>query len=104
MTADAVAKLRLPQARKAHYQGVARNSGRSLTSFMLQACDQAASGLDTRTVRADLATLRRYVNSFASVADEAAQGGLDRATIQRLGRDAAAMRAILDQHLPGVRS
>lgn len=103
MPADAIAKVRLPQASKAHYQGVACKTGKTLSAFVRQACDQAASGLDTRAVRADLATLRRHVNAITTVADEAAQGGLDRATIQRLGRDAAAMREILDRHL-AVRS
>lgn len=99
VTADAIAKLRLPRACKARYQGAARRAGKSLSGFMRQACDQAAAGLDTSAVRTDLATLRRHLNLVSAVADEAAEGGLDRATIQRLGREAAAMRAILDRHL-----
>jgi hypothetical protein len=104
MVADAIAKVRLPQACKTRYQGAARRSGKTLSAFVRQACDQATTGLDTAAGRADLATLRRYVNGFATVANEAAQGGLDRATVHRLGRDAAAMRAILDKHLAGVRT
>jgi hypothetical protein len=99
VTADAIAKLRLPQACKVRYQGVARRTGKTLSGFMRQACDQAAAGLDTGAIRTDLVALRRHLNFVSAVADEAAQGGLDRPTVQRLGREAAAMREILDRHL-----
>lgn len=104
MTADAIAKLRLPQAAKMRYQGAASRSGKSLSAFVRAACDQAAAGLDTAAVRADLAALRRHVNAVAAYTDEAAHGGLDAPTARRLAQEAAAMRAVLDRHVGGVQS
>lgn len=103
MTADAITKVRLPQATKARYQGAARRSGKSLSAFVRQACDQAATGLDTAAIRADLAALRRHVNAVMAYADEAAHGGLDAPTARRLAQEAAAMRAVLDRHVGAVR-
>ena len=103
MTADAIAKLRLPRAAKARYQGAARRSGKTLSAFVRQACDQAATGLDTAAVRADLAALRRHLNAVAAFADEAAHGGLDAPTARRLAQEAAAMRVVLDRHLAAGR-
>lgn len=104
MTANAIAKLRLPQAAKTAYQGAARRAGKTFSAFVRQACDQAVTGFDTGAIRADLAAMRRHLNLIASYADGAAQGGLDGATARRLSQEAAALRAILDRHLALVRS
>lgn len=99
MTADAIAKLRLPRTAKTAYQSAARRAGKSLSAFVRTACDQAVAGLDTGAIRADLVAMRRHLNLVAAYADEAAAGGLDGPTARRLGQEAAAMRAILDRHL-----
>ncbi|NEU12803.1 hypothetical protein G3T14_11735 [Methylobacterium sp. BTF04] len=99
MAHDTIAKVRLSERRKSTYLAAAGQVGGNLSAFMRRACDQAVMGVDPITTRADLTALRRYANAVASVANDAADGGLSREDARRLGQAAAAMQAILSRHL-----